>query len=85
MIDEYTLLKAKIRNLIYYYGIDTRPRKQYVHVVRNIREIAYGLSLLANDSFLTNIVNCIPKDVKNSDTEMVVSKLKIILEVEDVK
>lgn len=85
----YRLLKAKIRNLIYYSSIDVRPRKQYLHVMRDIRDIAIQLKLgntsrLASniDYVLDKVINAIPKDVKNSDLDIIVKRLKTISEIE---
>lgn len=67
-------LIPKIRNLIHYRLIDTRPRAQYIHVLRDIKELCKD----ETDGLLKDIYKTIPDKVKNTESIYVVLKLKDI-------
>lgn len=90
IVNVYELLRAKVRNFIYYYNIDTRPHTQYLHVMKDIRQMAndlleeadrvaltYGtrVSNPEQERYLRGILKIIPKDVKNSMAKEIKDKL----------
>ena len=78
---------ARARNIIYYRRIDNRPRCQYIHTVRGLRQDTRTLSLsLPNTEkykdikeLFGRIVRTIPPKVKSEECEEVIMKVAEIL------
>lgn len=78
---------ARARNIIYYRGIDNRPRCQYIHTVRGLRQDTRTLSLSLPDTekykdikeLFGRIVRTIPPKVKSEECEEVIMKIAEIL------
>lgn len=76
------------RNIIYYKSIDDRPRAQYMHVLRNLREDAKDLlqefsentvldkEIIEMKVFLKSILSIIPVKVKTEECESIINKLE---------
>lgn len=76
------------RNIIYYKSIDDRPRAQYMHVLRNLREDAKNLlqefsentvldkEIIEMKVFLKSILSIIPVKVKTEECESIINKLE---------
>lgn len=64
----------RVRNIVYYYSIDTRPRSVYLHVIRRMRsDMKSLLSEYSPDSeeykiLLEFIRNC-PQKIKEEEVE----------------
>lgn len=56
-------LKYRIRNIIYYKYIDDRPKAQYIHVLRQLRQDLNQL----NTEWSTKVFNSIPKYITDQD------------------
>lgn len=94
-MDDRELLRQRVsflffrgRNIIYYKSIDNRPRAQYMHVLRNLREDAKDLLQEFSDNtvldkeiiemkvFLKSILSIIPVKVKTEECESIINKLE---------
>lgn len=71
-------LIPKIRNLIHYRLIDTRPRAQYIHVLREIKDEIRESA--GDNKMLQEISKVIPRKVKNIDSVFVILEIKRIYE-----
>ena len=72
---------AKCRNLVYYWGIDDRERKQYLHVLRSYRKQLIEIINQLPDGnkykeLFLNIVRTIPPKVKTDQCGEVIENLK---------
>lgn len=85
---------ARIRNIIYYRRIDNRPRCQYIHVVRGLRQDTRTLSLSLPDidkyseikELFGKIVRTIPPKVKSEECEEVIMKIaEITMSKEEIE
>ena len=78
---------ARARNIFYYRRIDNRPRCQYIHTVRGLRQDTRTLSLSLPDTekykdikeLFGRIVRTIPPKVKSEECEEVIMKVAEIL------
>lgn len=94
-MDDRELLRQRVsflffrgRNIIYYKSIDDRPRAQYMHVLRNLREDAKDLlqefsentvldkEIIEMKVFLKSILSIIPVKVKTEECESIINKLE---------
>lgn len=73
----YNLLR-RLEDLVYYWELDERPRKQYIHVLRNLKDDLYN-SLEENVLF-RKIYYLIPSDIKQDDIEKCIVSIKQSLE-----
>ena len=83
------LILAKIRNVCYYKTIDDRPRAQYMHVFRGLRDdVSLVLKSLIPKSELYNtwapgligILKIIPPKIKTHDCSQVANNLSQYVE-----
>lgn len=81
-----TFVLAKVRNICYYWSIDDRERKRYMHVIRSTRDqLKEILNLMdPNDSrrnlFLT-LIRTIPAKTKTDECGDVINEISKIIEV----
>lgn len=81
-----TFLISKIRNICYYWSIDDRKYKVYMHVIKTSRNQSKELLpyLMDNDprkKILVSILKTIPSKLKSKDCKTVIENLSKIIYV----
>lgn len=81
-----TFFVARIRNICYYWRIDDREYKVYMHVLKVSRNQARELLGYLQDrdprrKLFTSILKTIPSKLKNKDCEKVIENLSRIIYV----
>lgn len=79
-----TFVLSKLRNICYYWSIDDREYKVYIHVIRTSRnQLKELLNLMSTKDIrrplFIKLIKTIPKKIKNSECEIVINNLKNIL------
>lgn len=78
--DIFNLLMIRGRNIIYYMRIDSRPRSQYIHIVRNWRVdlIKFSRSSASSDrvNLVRDLVKLIPSKVNSGDCYNVMESIR---------
>lgn len=67
------MLLRRVKDLIYYWEIDDRPRKQYSHVLRELKE---DLRDNIDNLQLMKIYHIIPSYIKQDEIESCIKELK---------
>jgi len=67
---------GNLRNLVYYYSIDTSERSTYFHIVRRYRSRAVELlnAKVGDASFLSDIINSISPKIDKEECEVWISE-----------
>ena len=76
MQDKVRYVKAKIRNLLYYWDNDPRPRKNYSLVLRTIRKQLLEIVEKVEDEYLKKILEVIDPKVNSKSQGEVIEKMK---------
>lgn len=63
-------LKYRIRNIIYYKSIDGRPKAQYLHVLRTLKDDLMKL----DTPWAQRVYSSIPKEI--TDQDLIISGLR---------
>lgn len=72
----------RLVNMVYYWYIDDRPRKQYLHILRELRD---DIQEFKDDKFLEKVYYTIPPKIKHDDIGACIDELKKLLENESGK
>lgn len=77
------MILRRLADLVYYWTIDERPRKQYLHVIRSLRDDLK--EFIHEDKIYKDLYYAIPPDIKQSEISDCIGKLKEIIEYESSK
>lgn len=77
------MILRRLTDLVYYWTIDDRPRKQYLHVLRSLRSDLK--EFIQDDKIYKDLYYAIPPEIKQSEIEGCIEKLKEIIRYESSK